>query len=111
MINTFSNKYGSLTIESVSDIISINGLKGANLSNDIKFSIEDSEKITLIMDASNCNKIQLAPNGKDLNLWWMFYHTDSSHGYICKVTELNFNELVNARKQIEKDNKLQYNGF
>lgn len=111
MINTFLNKHGTLTIESVSDIVSIRGLKGVNLSNDIKFSLTDSEKITLIVDASNCNKIQLAPNGTDLNLWWIFYHVDSSHGYICKVTELSFNELINAKKQIEEDNKLQYGEF
>ncbi|HAY3553782.1 hypothetical protein [Elizabethkingia meningoseptica] len=98
----YKNKYGSLKLIPVSDLMKVSNIKGVDIDKKYKFDINTAEKVALITENYDT---QISFGFPITNHAYIIKHESSSTGYICELSELNFKEEINATKEISQSNK------
>ncbi|HFI4796489.1 TPA: hypothetical protein ACGQK4_002208 [Elizabethkingia anophelis] len=98
----YKNKYGSLKLIPVSDLMKVSNIKGIDIDKKYKFDINTAEKVALITENYDT---QMSFGFPITNQAYIIKHESSSTGYICELSDLNFNEEVNATNEISQRNK------
>lgn len=96
----YKNNYGQLELELVSEYIPVSTIKGSNISDSLKFSLETAEQIALITEN---RKIQIC-----IPLDWKVYviiHNSPSTAAIAKIKSLDFIADITPAEELHRLNK------
>jgi hypothetical protein len=94
----YQNKYGSLTLAPVTDVMHVNEIRGVNIDSQYKFDIKAAEQIALITDNRG---VQLAPI-KEPEGWrvYVVVHETPETAAVAKIVELVYIGKDSAKQEI-----------
>jgi hypothetical protein len=99
MTTKFTNKYGTLQLELISDVKSIGSLgRVKDIDDDSVFSIDEAEKVALITGNEG---IQIAFDVLN-NRCGVIVHETGSTGAWAKSVKMEFADSVNPTKELAK---------
>lgn len=94
----FKNKYGSLTLEVVSDFVKVKDLGLVkDLPEDQKFSMETAEQIALITDNRG---IQIVFDSTNIKIASVAVHDSVSTAAWAKIKHIDFDEKIDATEEL-----------
>jgi hypothetical protein len=98
----YSNTYGSLQLEPIGPFKAVNTIRGVDLPDDIKFSMDTAEKIALITDNRG---IQLC--FESFKKVYVIIHQGPSLAAVARIVNMEFDEKINPAQEIDRLAKCQ----
>ena len=95
----WSNEYGSLEVEPVTEAGPIKGVRGVDIDDAVKFDLDTAEKIVLITDNRRC---QVSGEFREGGRLYMMVHTSHSVAALVKIVSLEFTDKVVAQEEIAR---------
>lgn len=104
-MKTYNNYYGKLILEETGELLKVSEIRGINLPDELKFSLDIAEKIALITENRG---IQISGEfHKNPPKMYVIMHVSPSTGYIGKIVSLEFNSDINPTEELAKFAKYQ----
>jgi len=87
----WSNRYGTLVVEPVTEVGPVAGIRGANIDDEVKFDLDTAGKIVLVTDNRRC---QVSGEFRGGGRLYLIVHTSCSTAAVVRVVSLDFAEGV-----------------
>jgi hypothetical protein len=99
-LKTFTNRYGTLTVEVVTDYLPVKRWRCANLPDEHKFyGLDIGEKIALITESERTQLVYQYPFTENL-AGFLLHHDTGSTAAVCRVVSVDYRGGLSAREEI-----------
>jgi len=104
MIIRYMNKYGSVSLETVSDFMPVNKVKGEDINSKYLLDIGRAEQVALITENEKLQPAMVM-HGDNKGKIFTLYHKDSSTCAVVKASSVEFASGVNPQEEIRRLNR------
>lgn len=99
----YANKYGTAQLITITEYRNIAGIRGKDISDENKYSIDTLEKLVLISDN---RKMQVSLGWPMQNVGYIMHHRSASEVAICRIVNIDFfNTGINAQEELARSAK------
>ena len=99
----YVNIYGRLQLITVTDYRDIKGVTYKDIPDDFKYSIDDIGKLVLI---TGNRRIQVSLGYPLQKIGYIMHHKSASEVAICKIVSMDFDEKINATKELAMETSM-----